>query len=152
MAKFLFTHYQNIHIRTSLIPEHLGLILNRKKSHFKWPKFTFLLYMNRESAAFTHTFNDYKYERERISSWKQTKLMNFWNISKTFSASLVEEKLRKFRKEGGYLTRKSNVKPGFFILSFIEKGKPVHKVAPNKVGKSFKQSFKDASVVLDEMA
>ena len=68
--------------------------------------------------------------------------MSLWNIRRTFSASLVEERLRKFGKEGGYLTRKSNVKPGFFILSFIEKGKPVHKVAPNKVGKSFKQSFK----------
>ena len=68
--------------------------------------------------------------------------MNLWNIRKTFSASLVEERLRKC---------KSNVKPGFFILSFIGKGKPVHKVAPNKGGKSFKQSFKDASVVLNEM-
>ena len=108
-------------------------------------------FTDQESAAIMRTFNVYKYERERISSWKQTKLMNLWNIRKTFSASLVEERLRKFGKKGGYLTRKSNVKPGFFILSFIEKGKPVHKVAPNKVGKSFKQSFKDASVVLNEM-
>ena len=55
--------------------------------------------------------------------------------------SLAEERLRKFGQEGGYLTRQSNVKTEFFNLSFIEKGKCVHQVAPNKNGKFFKQTY-----------
>ena len=40
--------------------------------------------------------------------------------------SLAEERLRKFGQDGGYLTRQSDVKPGVFILSVIEKGVIVH--------------------------
>ena len=43
------------------------------------------------------------------------------------------------------------MKPGFFILSFIEKGKCVHQVAPNKNGKFFKQTYDEAAIVLEEL-
>ena len=69
----------------------------------------------------------------------------------TLGVSLAEERLRRFGQEGGYLIRQSDVKPGFYILSFIEKGKTVHQVAPNKDGKFFKQTFNEAAIVLEDL-
>ena len=59
---------------------------------------------------------------------------------------LAEERLRKFGQDGGYLTRQSDVKPGFFILSVIEKGVIIHQVVSKKNGKLFKQTFDEAWV------
>ena len=76
-------------------------------------------FTDQESAAIMRTFNVYKYERERISSWKQTKLMNLWNIRKTFSASLVEERLgleRNTEREGNL----SNVPKGNFVSAEVK--------------------------------
>ena len=64
---------------------------------------------------------------------------------------LAEDRLQKFGQEGGYLTRQSDVKPGFFILSVIEKEVIIHQVAPNKNGKFFKQTFDEAAISLEEM-
>ena len=69
----------------------------------------------------------------------------------SLGVSLAEERLRKFGQEGGYLTRQSDVKPGFFILSVIEKGKIVHQVAPNNNGKFFEQTYDEAAIVLEEL-
>ena len=63
----------------------------------------------------------------------------------------AEDIIRKSGHEKGYLTRQSVVRPGFFILSFREKGKIIHHVAPNKEGKYNKQSYDAAESVLDEM-
>ena len=67
-------------------------------------------------------------ETYRIKSMKS--VMNCWIIVMPVSVSdcyhdslgvsLAEERLRKFGQEGGYLTRQSDVKAGFFILSVIE--------------------------------
>ena len=34
----------------------------------------------------------------------------------------AEDRLRKFGKERGFLSRQSDVRPGFFILTFLDKG------------------------------
>ena len=65
--------------------------------------------------------------------------------------SLAEQRLRRFGKEGGFLTRESNIKQGFFVLSVFVKGDIVHRVAPNKDGLIKKQSFDEASVVLNDL-
>ena len=65
--------------------------------------------------------------------------------------SLAEQRLRRFGKEGGFLTRESNIKQGFFILSVFVKGDIIHRVAPNKDGLIKKQSFDEASVVLNDL-
>ena len=62
--------------------------------------------------------------------------------------SLAEQRLRHFGKEGGFLTRESNIKQGFFILSVFVKGDFVHRVALNKDGLIKKQSLDEANVVL----
>ena len=54
-------------------------------------------------------------------------------------------------QERGYLTRQSIIRPGFFILSFQEKGKVIHHVAPNQDGKYKGQIYDDAERVLNEM-
>ena len=59
--------------------------------------------------------------------------------------------IRNSGNERGYLTRQSVTRPGFFILSFQEKGKIIHHVAPNEQGKYNKQSYDAAESVLDEM-
>ena len=59
--------------------------------------------------------------------------------------------IRNSGNERGYLTRQSVTRPGFFILSFQEKGKIIHHVAPNEEGKYNKQSYDAAESVLDEM-
>ena len=64
---------------------------------------------------------------------------------------LAQDRLQKFGQEGGYLTRQSDVKPGFFILSVIEKEVIIHQVAPNKNRKFFKQTFDEAAISLEEM-
>ena len=65
--------------------------------------------------------------------------------------SLAEQRLRCFGKEGGFLTRESNIKQGFFVLSVFVKGDIVHRVALNKYGLIKKQSFDEASVVLNDL-
>ena len=57
--------------------------------------------------------------------------------------------IRNSGNERGYLTRQSVTRPGFFILSFQEKGKIIHHVAPNEEGKYM--SYEAAESVLDEM-
>ncbi len=37
------------------------------------------------------------------------------------------------------------------LSTFLERGKIVHQIAPNKEGKFFKQSYDDAAIVLDEI-
>ena len=59
--------------------------------------------------------------------------------------------IRKSGQERGYLTRQSIIRPGFFILSFQEKGKVIHHVAPNQDGKYKGQIYDDAERVLNEM-
>ena len=59
--------------------------------------------------------------------------------------------IRKSGQERGYLTRQSIIRPGFFILSFQEKGKVIHHVAPNQDGKYKRQIYDDAERVLNEM-
>ena len=59
--------------------------------------------------------------------------------------------IRKSGQEQGYLTRQSIIRPGFFILSFQEKGKVIHHVAPNQDGKYKGQIYDDAERVLNEM-
>ena len=49
--------------------------------------------------------------------------------------SQAEDRLRRSGEGKGYLTRQSDVKPGFFIVTFLERGKIVHQIAPNKEGK-----------------
>ena len=45
----------------------------------------------------------------------------------------------------------SDVKPVFFIIvTFLERGKIVHQIAPNKEGKK-EQNYDDAAIVLDEI-
>ena len=63
----------------------------------------------------------------------------------------AEDRLRKSGKERGFLSRQSDVRPGFFILTFLDKGKVCHQVAPNKEGKYNKQSYDEAAEVIDEM-
>ena len=63
----------------------------------------------------------------------------------------AEDVISKSGKERGYLTRQSVIKPGFFILSFQEKGIIVHQVAPNKKGKYNKQIYDEAESILNEM-
>ena len=41
-------------------------------------------------------------------------------------ASLAEQKLRQFGKDGGNLARESNVQLGFFMLSAFVKGEVIH--------------------------
>ena len=65
--------------------------------------------------------------------------------------SLAEQRLRRFGKEGGFLTRESNIKQGFFILSVFVKGDIIHRVTPNKDGLIKKQSFDGADVVLNDL-
>ena len=65
--------------------------------------------------------------------------------------SLAEQRLRRFGKEGGFLTRESNIKQGFFVLSVFVKGDIVHRVAPNKDGLIKGQSLDEASVVLNDL-
>ena len=65
--------------------------------------------------------------------------------------SLTEQRLRRFGKEGGFLTRESNIQPGFYILSVFVKGEVIHRVAPNKDGLIKKQSFEEATLVLSEL-
>ena len=43
----------------------------------------------------------------------------------------------------------SDVKPVFFIVTFLERGKIVHQIAPNKEGKYKEQNYDDAAIVLD---
>ena len=57
--------------------------------------------------------------------------------------------IRKSGQEQGYLTRQSIIRPGFFILSFQEKGKVIHHVAPNQDGKYKGQIYDDAERVLN---
>ena len=64
--------------------------------------------------------------------------------------SLAEQRLRRFGKEGGFLIRESYIEQGFFVLSVFAKGDIVHRVAPNKDGLIKKQSFDEASVVLND--
>ena len=66
-------------------------------------------------------------------------------------ASLAEQRLRRFGKDGGYLARESNVQPGFFVLSVFVKGEVIHRVVPNKDGQTKKQSFDEATLVLSEL-
>ena len=65
--------------------------------------------------------------------------------------SLAEQRLRRFGKEGGFLTRESNIKQGFFISSVFVKGDIIHRVTPNKDGLIKKQSFDEADVVLNDL-
>ena len=66
-------------------------------------------------------------------------------------ASLAEQRLRRYGKDGGYLTRESNIQQGFFILSTFVKGEAIHRVAPNKDGLIKKQSLDEATLVLSEL-
>ena len=65
--------------------------------------------------------------------------------------SKAENRIRKSGQERGFLTRQSIKRPGFFILSFREKGKVLHHVAPNREGKYNKQTYDEAVQVLNEM-
>ena len=65
--------------------------------------------------------------------------------------SLTEQRLRRFGREDGYLTRESNIQEGFFILSVFVKGEVIHRVAPNKDGLIKKQSFEEATLILSEL-
>ena len=60
----------------------------------------------------------------------------------------AEDIIRKSGEERGYLTRQSIIRLGFFILSFSEKGKVLHHVAPNKEGQYNKQTYDEALQVL----
>ena len=65
--------------------------------------------------------------------------------------SLTEQRLRRFGREGGYLTRESNIQEGFFILSVFVKGEAIHRVAPNKDDLIKKQSLEEATLILSEL-
>ena len=65
--------------------------------------------------------------------------------------SQAENRIRKSGQERGFLTRQSIKRPGFFILSFREKGKVLHHLAPNREGKYNKQTYDEAVLVLNEM-
>ena len=69
----------------------------------------------------------------------------------SLGVSEAEDIIRMSGEERGYLTRQSIIRPGFFILSFREKGKVLHHVAPNREGKYNKQTYDEAVLVLNEM-
>ena len=60
--------------------------------------------------------------------------------------SLTEQRLKRFGKEGSFLTKESNIKPVFYVLSIFRTGEIIHRVAPNKDGLIKKQSFDEATV------
>ena len=62
----------------------------------------------------------------------------------------AEDRLRRSGKDRGFLIRQSVVRPGFFILTYFDKGRVFHQVAPNSDGKYNKQSFDQAITVLEE--
>ena len=47
-------------------------------------------------------------------------------------------------KNGGYLFRESNVKPGMFILSYVRKSSVAHVLVPNKNRKFISQPLEEA--------
>ena len=53
----------------------------------------------------------------------------------------AKDRLRKSGKGRGFLFRQSDVRLGFFILTFLDEGKVCHQVAPNKEGKYTKRSL-----------
>ena len=47
-------------------------------------------------------------------------------------------------REGAYLFRESDVKPGMFIISFVKDSSVSHILTPRKDGKYFRQSVEEA--------
>ena len=47
-------------------------------------------------------------------------------------------------REGSYLFRESDVKPGLFIISYVKHSSVTHILTPNKNGKFFRQSVEEA--------
>ena len=63
----------------------------------------------------------------------------------------AQDKLRSFDREGAYLFRKSDVRPGFFVLSLIKDSSMLHLAVPNKNGKFLRQTLEEACEVVEDI-
>ena len=63
----------------------------------------------------------------------------------------AQDRLRSFDREGAYLFRESDVRPGFFVLSLIKDSSMLHLAVPNKNGKFLRQTLKEACEVVEDI-
>ena len=63
---------------------------------------------------------------------------------------LAQERLQSFDKEGAYLFRESDVRPGVFILSSIKNSSILHLAVPKKNGKILRQTLEEAFEVVED--
>ena len=63
----------------------------------------------------------------------------------------AQDKLRSFDREGAYLFRESDVRPGVFVLSLIKDSSMLHLAVPNKNGKFLRQTLEEACEVVDDI-
>ena len=64
---------------------------------------------------------------------------------------LAQERLQSFDKEGAYLFRVSDVRPGVFILSSIKNSSILHLAVPKKNGKILRQTLEEAIEVVEDI-
>ena len=65
---------------------------------------------------------------------------SFYNNILSFS----DAEARLEGREGAYLFRESDVKPGMFIISFVKDSSVSHILTPRRDGKYFRQSVEEA--------
>ena len=63
----------------------------------------------------------------------------------------AQERLRSFDREGAYLLRESDVRPGFFVLSLFKDSSMLHLAVPDKNGKFLKQTLEEACKVVEDI-
>ena len=63
----------------------------------------------------------------------------------------AQDRLRSFDREGAYLLRESDVRPGFFVLSLFKDSSMLHLAVPDKNGKFLRQTLEEACKVVEDI-
>ena len=63
----------------------------------------------------------------------------------------AQDRPRSSDREGAYLFREGNVRPGFYVLSLIKDSSMLHLAVPGKNGKFFRQTLEETCEVDEDV-